>query len=188
MPRRLITFDSGESYHVYNRGNDKQSIFKEIENYRFFLKQLVKYLPKNTIQVLAYTLMPNHYHLLLRMMKSFDVSKAMKDFSISYVKAMNNRYGKVGHLFQGEFKAKHVDSAEYLLHLSRYIHMNPVFANLVPKPDQWEFSSYSDYLGSTKIGITNTNFILSHFEDVGDYRAFVEGLTSSEYGKIEHSL
>ncbi|MBI3005586.1 MAG: transposase [Ignavibacteriales bacterium] len=188
MARRLIRFDLGESYHIYNRGNDKQPIFIETENYKFFLKKLISYLPKSTIEVMAYVLMPNHYHLLIRLVKPLDVSKTLKNFSISFVKAMNNRYAKVGHLFQGEFKAKHVNSTEYLLHLSRYIHMNPVFAKLVATPDKWKFSSYIDYFEPRTNTITNTDFILSHFRKAKEYREFVEIITGLDYDEIDKSL
>lgn len=188
MARRTVTFDLQECYHIYNRGNDKQPIFMEPENYRFFLKQTLKYLPVNRVDLLAYCLMPNHYHLLIRLNGSFDFSQLMKNFTISFVKAMNTRYQKVGHLFQGEFKAKHVDSTEYLLHLSRYIHMNPVFAKLVNAPDKWEFSSYREYIRAGSKHIVQTGFILSHFDNPRDYSTYVETLSDTEFEKITKSF
>jgi hypothetical protein len=71
----------------------------------------------------------------------------MQRFGVSYAKAINQRYDRVGSLFHGPFQAIHVDQEEYLVHLSRYIHLNPVAAGLVKRPEQWEFSSYLEYLG-----------------------------------------
>ena len=188
MARRTVAFDLQECYHIYNRGNDKQQIFLEPDNYRHFLKQALKYLPRKRVELLAYCLMPNHYHLLVRFNGSFDFSRSMKNFTISFVKAMNTRYHKVGHLFQGEFKAKHVDSTEYLLHLSRYIHMNPVFAKLVNDPDKWEFSSYREYVRAVSEPIVQTEFILSHFMDAHEYSTYVETLSDAEFEKITKSF
>jgi len=184
MARRTVKFGLQECYHIYNRGNDKQPIFLESENYLFFLKQILKYLPASRVELLAYCLMPNHYHLLTRVNGSFDFSRSMKNFTISFVKAMNTRYHRVGHLFQGEFKAKHVDSTEYLLHLSRYIHMNPVFAKLVNAPDKWEFSSYREYVRAVSDPIVQSAFILSHFTDTHEYSTYVETLSDTEFEKI----
>ena len=188
MARRTVKFDLQECYHIYNRGNDKQLIFLEPENYRFFLKQILKYLPVSRVDLLAYCLMPNHYHLLIRFNGLFDFSQSMKNFTISFVKAMNSRYHKVGHLFQGEFKAKHVDSTEYLLQLSRYIHMNPVFAKLVNTPEQWEFSSYREYVHTRSRSIVQNEFILSHFKDAHEYSTFVETLSDAEFAKVTNSF
>ena len=90
--------------------------------------------------MLAYCLMPNHYHLLVRC-KTDAVSGAMQRLSMAYTKAMNRRFNRVGCLFQGQFQAIVVDSEEYLSHLTRYIHLNPVKAGIVASPKDWEFSS-----------------------------------------------
>jgi len=88
------------------------------------------------LDVVAYCLMPTHYHLLV-LLKEAELSHRMQLFSISYTKAMNARYDRVGALFQGAFQAKHVNRNDYLVHLSRYIHLNPVLAGLVERPEDW---------------------------------------------------
>ena len=90
--------------------------------------------------------MPNHYHVLLKALDD-NLSAAMQKFSISYTKAINERFDRVGSLFQGAFEAKLVDNENYLRHLSRYIHLNPVRARLCGSPEEWEFSSYLEYFG-----------------------------------------
>ncbi|WP_287706938.1 MULTISPECIES: transposase [unclassified Microcystis] len=145
MPYRQNIFQPGQYYHIYNRGNNRQDIFFERENYLFFLRLVRKYLLE-TLDVIAYCLMPNHYHLLIQLKKA-ELSAAMQAFSLSYTKAINRRYGRVGSLFQGRFQAILVNDTEYLLNLSRYIHCNPVKAGLVSQPQEWEFSSFREYVG-----------------------------------------
>ena len=146
MPRRDLTFQPYHDYHLYNRGNDRNAIFFERENYLHFLRLIRRHLIEETLDVLAYCLMPNHYHLLVRC-QTAAVSEAMQRLSMAYTKAMNRRYNRVGSLFQGQFQAIAVASDEYLYHLTRYLHLNPVKAGLVTHPKDWEFSSYREYAG-----------------------------------------
>jgi putative transposase len=134
-------FRAGEYYHLYNPGNNYQNVFFEPDNYRFFLRRLHRYLQPEAVEVVSYCLMPNHYHLLVHLVTD-DLSSLMQPFLLSYTKAINKRYGRVGLLFQGRFQAVRVDRDEYLVHLSRYIHLNPVAAKLVEQPEDWEFSGY----------------------------------------------
>ncbi len=98
----------------------------------------------------------------------------MLSLQTSYAKAINKRYNRVGHLFQGPFKNILVDKNEYLLHLSRYIHINPVIAGLVPNPEDWEFSSFRDYVGLRDGTLPQPEIILSQFSDKGTYWQFVK--------------
>lgn len=102
------------------------------------------------------------------------ISDLMLSLQTSYVKAINKRYDRVGHLFQGPFKNILVDKNEYLLHLSRYIYMNPVPAGLVPNPEDWEFSSFRDYVGLRTGTLPQPEIILSQFLDKGSYWQFVK--------------
>ena len=160
MPYRETIFQAGQYYHLYNRGNNRQDIFFERENYLFFLRSLRRYLLVETLDVIAYCLMPNHYHLLV-CLKTPHLSAAMQAFSLSYTKAMNRRYNRVGSLFQGRFQAILVESTEYLLNLSRYIHWNPVKAGLVKQPQDWEFSSFHEYVGLRGGTLPKTEDILA---------------------------
>jgi len=153
--------EAGKVYHLYNRGNNKQDIFFDDENYIFFLKQFDKYLTTK-LDVLAYCLMPNHFHLLVRIkiidgLAEADVSrqttKAMRDFLISYSKSVNKKYSRSGALFQPKFKRKEVDNDFYFSWLVQYIHLNPVKAGLCKEPAEWRYSSYNAVTSgkSTKI-------------------------------------
>ena len=146
MPRRDLTFQPDCYYHLYNRGNNYNLIFFERENYLHFLRLVRRHLIEQTLDVLAYCLMPNHYHLLVQC-KTDAVSRAMQRLAVAYTKAMNRRYRRVGSLFQGQFQAIEVTRDRYLYHLTRYIHLNPVKAGMVLHPEDWEFSSYLDYAG-----------------------------------------
>jgi hypothetical protein len=104
----------------------------------------------------------------------------MQLFSISYTKAMNKRYDRVGALFQGSFRAIHVNQNNYLVHLSRYIHLNPVVAGLVERPEDWEFSSYREYIGVRSGTLPAPEIVLSQFPSRQAYQEFVESYTARE--------
>ncbi|MGL4503836.1 MAG: REP-associated tyrosine transposase [Planktothrix sp.] len=184
MPRRKLVFQPEHYYHIYNRGNNRQDIFFERDNYIHFLRQLKKYLiENNTADIIAYCLMPNHYHLLIYL-KTDKFSQLMQAFTLSYTKAINKRYQKVGSLFQGPFQAIHVHQDEYLIYLTRYIHLNPVKANIVEKPEDWEFSSYPEYLELRQGTIPQLDRVRSQFQSVENYRDFVEN--SHDNSSIQH--
>jgi putative transposase len=183
MPRRAAQLCAGEYYHVYNRGNDRGRIFYERDNFLFFLRRVQEYLVP-AVEVVAYCLMPTHYHLLVGVKQtsasaepsevSAGVSKAMMRLGVSYTKAINKRYDRVGALFQGPYGSKHVGGNDYLVHLSRYIHLNPVIDGLVQHPEDWEFSSYHEYVGRRNGTLPRPRIVLTQFRSVGDYRGFVE--------------
>ena len=131
--------------------------------------------------------MPNHYHLLV-CPHDDQFSRRMQRFSISYTKAINKRYGRVGSLFQGQFQAVRVDRNDYLLHLSRYLHLNPVVAGLVKRPEEWEFSSYRDYIGLRRGTLPSPDLVLSQFSGPGAYQAFVESYKPGDRKIIAHLL
>ena len=167
-----MTF-TGEYYHVFNRGNQKQKIFFEDENYEFFICRLEKYLKECGPGLIAYCLMPNHYHLLLQEEVDKGIPKLMHKLQTSYAKAINRRYYKVGHLFQGSYKKVNVQTNTQFLHLSGYIHLNPVKTNLVICPEDWNFSSYQDYIGLRDNGMVKKEILLSCFSSVSEYQNFV---------------
>jgi REP element-mobilizing transposase RayT len=173
MPQNNVDLCTDEYYHLYNRGNNREPIFYDRENYLFFLRRMWKYLLPS-IDVVAYCLMPTHYHLLVLVQEAEAVSRAMQRFSISYTKAMNKRFDRVGSLFQGTFQAKHINENRYLMHLSRYIHLNPVSAGLVKSAEEWEFSSYRDYIGERDGQLPQSAIVLSQFESPDRYKDFVE--------------
>ena len=185
MPYRRTQFVAGEYYHLYNRGIDRQLIFLERENYLFFLRRWQTYVSNAEVELVAYCLMPNHYHLLVHL-RTDDLSRLLQRLLLSYSKAFNRRYDRVGSLFEGPFKSAHVDRDEYLLHLSRYIHLNPVLAGLVAKAEDWEYSSYVDYIGLRNGTLPKPDVIMSRFGSPADYRQFVESHISADDAIISH--
>ncbi len=142
------------------------------------------------VDILAYCLMPTHYHLLVRVhpqtsevLKSSEisqaVSRAMQKFSISYTKAVNKRFSRVGALFQGAFQARPILDAPHLLHLCRYIHANPVKDGLVTEPGKWPYSNYLEWLGERGGTLVDHEFIGAQFPAPEAYKDFVNDYIQS---------
>ncbi|WP_183574532.1 transposase [Mucilaginibacter sp. X5P1] len=156
-------------YHLYNRGNNKDIIFFENDNYVFFLNQFKKHvLP--FCEVYAYCLMPNHFHFFLRVNDKESFEKGIKNFFISYSKAINKKHNRVGSLFQGRYKTSEITSNSYYTTIITYIHQNPVAAGLVKNMEGYKYSSYASYL-SDKQTVLNKQEDLEWF---GDLPAFIE--------------
>jgi putative transposase len=158
-----ISIFPDQYYHIYNRGVNRGEIFFVPENWRFFLVRLRKYFTPEHADIITYCLLPNHYHLLIHAKSEFVSAKIMQPFGTSYTKAINKQQQRVGALFQGPFQAKLVHKNNYLLHLSRYIHLNPVTAGLVPNPEDWEYSSYREYIGQRDGILPKPEIVLSQF-------------------------
>jgi REP element-mobilizing transposase RayT len=182
MPRRLIPFVPELHYHIYNRGNNRERIFFEADNYLFFLKKLKEYLVP-VMDILVYCLMPTHYHIVGRVRQtsevlktsevSTDVSTAMMKLSVSYTKAINKRFQRVGVLFQGQFQAKSILTSSYLLNLCRYIHCNPAKDGLVADISQWQYSNYLEWIGERDGKLVDKAFVQDNFDTPDEYRKFV---------------
>ena len=185
---RKMKFRTGNYYHLYNRGVNQQPIFLQHRNWGFFIERLRHYFQPELIDIIAYCLMPNHYHLLVYLRIDELSEKVMQPFGVSYTKAINRQEKRVGPLFQGPFKARHVDREAYLLHLSRYIHLNPVAAGLVESPAEWPYSSYRDYIGIRHGTLPQPDVILAQFNSPTEYQRFVEGVDDKGLESIGHLL
>ena len=144
MPYRGDAFTQGQYYHLYNRGAGKGKIFFNDGNYQYLLRLVKEYYQKHGATVIAYCLMPNHYHFLLRQETDEPLSEFMQVLFNAYVQALNLQQGRTGTLFEGRFKHRRVDQWEYLMILCRYIHLNPVKAKLVTRPEDWAYSNYRE--------------------------------------------
>jgi Transposase and inactivated derivatives len=174
MARRKIQFDSENFYHIFNRGNRKQQIFFEDENYNYFLRQVHKYFDPQGIEVISYCLMPNHFHLIIYLTREIDFSSIMRRFSISYARSLNRWIDSAGHVFQGNFGAQHIDESEYLTHVCRYVHLNPVLAQLVKLPHEWRYSDYLVWIDSDASKELPTIRVREdYFTGASDYKRFV---------------
>lgn len=175
----------GEYYHIYNRGNAKQDVFIDEEDYKFFLARLRQNifpnefknhrtppLPEGSFSLISYCLMPNHFHLLIRQNCDIPTSKLLLRVCTSYSKYSNKKYSQVGHLFQDQFKQINIGGNEYLVWLSAYIHLNPQTANIIKDASDYPWSSYSSFLMSTKPGMCDTGIVLEQFKNPAEYKKF----------------
>jgi len=170
---RDLVFEPGCFYHIYNRGVDRQPIFITTANWGFFVRRMREHCQTSCADVVAYCLMPNHYHLVLQAHTTALGASVMQPLSISYTKAINKQEGRVGPLFQGPFCAKRIKDEDQLVQLSAYVHLNPVWAGLVTHPGDWVFSSYQDYAGLREGTLPKTEAVLCHFSSRTDYVQFV---------------
>jgi len=171
--RRNVQFYRGGYYHIYNRGANRNRIFVETSNYFFVLEKVRKYSEMYGIAVLAYVLLPNHYHFLLRQ-DSDHPARLLPQYTFNaYTKAFNKSYDHSGTLFQGPFQSIEVTNDPYLLNLIRYIHANPVLHGLVDDPGVWAFSNYLEWVGEREGKLVDRAFIAAYFDSPAAYRAFV---------------
>ncbi len=133
-------------YHVTARGDRREDIFYDDQDRQAFLATLEKIISQFNWICYAWCLMDNHYHLLIQTPDG-NLSKGMRQLNGVYTQTSNRRHQRVGHLFQGRFKAILVDSDAYLLELARYVVLNPVRAGMVKKPESWAWSSYRASMG-----------------------------------------
>jgi putative transposase len=146
---------------------------KEIKKFGFqkYFNQIAKNQEKR-VEIIAYCLMPTHIHLLLKQLDDFGVSTFMKNILISYSRYFNTKHKRKGPLWESRFKSILVNKDDYLLHLTRYIHLNPATTRLVNKPEKWQFSSYLEYINESDDGLTNRKDLLEI--NSLDYQKFVE--------------
>ncbi len=172
MPARTLTFVQDHFYHLYNRGAGRQPIFRETDNYLFFLRRLKQYARDLNVTVIAYCLMPNHYHLLVRQDGVEPAGLLPQRCSNSYAKAFNKRYERSGALFEDRYQALAVDSEAYLLHLCRYIHANPVRHGLAAQLEEWPYSNYPEWLCLRDGTLVDREFVQAHFQTAANYGQF----------------
>lgn len=173
-------FEEGAYYHIYNRGNRKQHIFLEDRDYKRFLDKVLEYKESLPLNIVAYCLMPNHFHFLIKSISPLSVSKFFSNLCNSHSKYFNTKYETVGSLFQGRFKSIKVEEDDYLVHLSRYIHLNPASllygVPAIEKLINYKWSSLSQYLSGTKSDLVDSSVVLDYFakdNSVDDYKMFI---------------
>ena len=204
MPGRNVFLGNNEFYHVLNRGITSQKVFNSEKNYFQFIDRMNYYrnvsplmsyaqffdLPmsirlnileeaqasgEQLVEIVAYCLMPNHFHLILKQISNNGISNFVAKLTNSYTRYYNIKHHRLGPILQGRFKAVLVESDEQLIHLSRYIHLNPYSAGLVSTLDelkQFSYSSLANYLFGQK-GFCVPNVVLDQFSDRDDYWRFV---------------
>ena len=185
MPgRNILKEDVAESYyHIYARGANKQKIFLDDADFTYFLALLKRHLSHErtktyrgveflklyeNINLLTYCLMQNHFHLLVFQINEHAMSNLMRRIMTAYGQYFNKKYHRVGHVFESCYRASRVSSDSYLLHISRYIHLNPKDWRSYP------YSSLSSYIDSIKRDWVSTDRILDLYKSQDEYREFLE--------------
>lgn len=179
--RKQREFYKGGFYHVFNRGVNKEIIFREKEDFILYLYKFKEALKKFPIVIHCYNLISNHFHHLSHQVDEKPLNCFYQSFHTSFSLSLNKKYGRVGHIFQGRPQVKKVENTNYLLDLSFYINLNNILEELqrrdfskiskieldklLNKAENYPWSSYGVYLGLREDGITNEKFILSIISD-----------------------
>ena len=196
MSQRKVTFTNGELFHVYNRGVDKRIIFIDKYDAQRFFQSIVEFNAVNPIgslyensfnkfggetpklkklvNIIAYCLNPNHFHLILEQLVDGGISEFMKRLGGGFTNYFNNKYKRSGSLFQGVFKDIHIDTNEYLLHVSAYVNLNDRAHKLggeTPKLVK-SMSSWGEYTDKVATGICKKEIVLGQFKNTDEYKEF----------------
>lgn len=165
MPRFARQKNDNAIYHIMVRGNNRENMFFCDDDKVRYLETLKTYKEKFQMLIYAYCLMDNHVHLIIDC-NGQDISKIMKGISLSYTQYVNKIYKRCGHLIQDRFKSEIIDTDEYILQASKYIHQNPMRANIVEKVSDYKWSSFNIYGGKRDAyDIIDNEFILKYFSD-----------------------
>lgn len=156
----------GATYHVTVRGNRRNDIFRDKEDFEYYLNIIEEALPyyiNYNYKVICYCLMDNHVHLMIK--TDIEVlGKLMGRISAAYTRYFNKKYNYIGHLFQDRYYSELIENDIQMLETSRYIHLNPVRAKMVKNPAEYIWSSYNMFIGNKKEKIIDSSFILNYFK------------------------
>lgn len=176
-PKRI--WFEGALYHITTRGNNKECIFlgeKDYEEYLKILEEATDYYKEYKYEIICYCLMSNHVHLMIKANYK-PLSAVMRRINSRYAKYFNDKYGYVGHLFQSRYYSEIIKDDVQLLVASRYVHLNPVKANIVKKPEEYKKSSYSMLIGEEEPKLINPDILWRYFHNDDKhqrYKSFVE--------------
>ncbi len=198
-------------YHIFNRGVNKGEIFYDDDDYRHLYLTAIHYKNNNTkfsyeklvglndtgslreplgksglpfnpkVQILAYCLMPNHFHLLLKQLEDRGITWYLQHVINSYVHYLNVKHDRSGPLFQGRFKNVLIESDEQLIHVSRYLHLNPLVSNLTSDLKSYPWSSFNKYIGNADDELCDIDLVSEFFKSTEGYEQFV--MDQADYGR-----
>ena len=209
MSKYKATLKPENMYHVYNRAHGKEQLFIEEMNYHFFLKKFKEYIHP-MVEVYTYCLMPNHFHVLIkvkseeelenffedawkeksRTSKAFPVDKKVtqqfSNFFNAYTKAFNKTYCRIGGLFISNYRRIKIESDRQLINTVKYIHLNPVNARLSEHPEDWKYSSFAAYI-SDKKSLVAKEYVIEKYGDFNNFLA-MHGLSPQPSRIITRNL
>lgn len=212
MALRKTLLVTGQIYHIFNRSAHGIPIFKGKREYEMFLEAVLFYIQlhpptrfsiyrtnrerflmkydEKLVTVICFCIMPNHFHFLLRQETDDGIKQFIQKISNSFAHYYSLRHKSKGHVFGGNFKAVRIETDEQLLHLSRYIHLNPVTTYVVENPEDYLYSSYRSFIGKEEYTFFDSLLILNQFSSKEKYKEFV--LAQKDYQRtlsyIKHLL
>ncbi len=167
-------------FHVISRGNARQTIFRDEEDFYLYLGLLQRYKKKFGIQIYHFVLMSNHVHMLLEPTRGNTLSRFMSGLNLTYTKRFNKKYDSVGHVWQGRFRSIPIEADDYYLRCARYIELNPVRAKMVEHPKDYPWSSYTQSTQPSLTSWIDTHPLLEDFnkrgakKELSPFQTFVE--------------
>lgn len=195
MPPRKVILAIGETYHIFNRSLRQMPLFTNKREFDLFLAATKYYIQQNPpvkfsfyrhqpkkykidlsktlIKIIAYCLMPDHFHFILTQLEKEGIKTFVHRLATSYSHYFNLKYNQKGPVFESKFKAVRVESQEQLIHLSRYIHLNPVTNFLVEDPIEYNYSSYGFYLHGGNFDLIDCSDVMASFHSPESYKKFV---------------
>lgn len=192
MPRPLRITIANLPFHILDRGNNRQTVFRAKEDFTYFLKLLKRYKKEFKFKLYHFCLMPNHIHLVIKPTIEASLPKIMMRLTLAYSSYFNKKYEGVGHVWQGRYKSSLIDKEHYFICCGLYVELNPVRAGLVTQPQDWQWSSYNFYAfgkidSLTKDLIDTDPYYLelgnTPEERQRNYRKNVEGVIKEDYLK-----
>jgi putative transposase len=207
MPGRKIKFSINEIYHLYNRGVDKRNIIEDVDDFNRFIetinvvntttriesirdhRNLKDFVDagQKLVEFIAIAIPNNHYHFLIKEVSEGGISKFMQKFSVAYTNYFNDKHNRSGSLFQGVFKARYVDTNEYLLYVSAYINLNDrVHNSRSGIPGIQNLTTWSNYMGNLGMNTKlHKDIVLDQFKSIEEYKEYaLSALISIKENKV----
>jgi len=180
MRIKSTQFQPGSFFHIYNHAAQNSLLFRDDQDYRICLNLMKEYLGGPDISVVAFCLMPNHYHILIRQNGECPAYLLMNKIWFRYSKYFNKKYAGKGSIFAGKAQHKLVDKQEYLMRLSAYIHLNPVSAGMTEKPQDWEWSNFPEWIGLRDRSPCDHSICIGCYGDMKNYRELLEEIAADK--------
>ncbi|MBN1968670.1 MAG: transposase [Candidatus Delongbacteria bacterium] len=180
MRRKESDFIKNSVFHIYNHSVEGLDLFKDRNDYLYFLTKLKSIFDFSEIEIYAYCLMPNHFHFCIKQKGDTPIYKVFNRLSTSYAMYFNRRYDRSGHLFAGKLQHIRIEKDQYLITLCQYIHYNPVKAGIIDEISMWEFSNYHEYIGKRKGDLFSKELMNFYSEMFVNYESVLK-----DYGKYE---
>jgi len=164
MPRKPREFVAGGIYHVFNRGNNRRTLFEEKPDYEYFIGILKKGRERERVTIYHYCLMGNHYHLLIRSEEAESLPRFMHWVQLGYARYYKKKYETTGHIFEERYRSPRIAEESYYLQCGRYIERNPVAAKMVIRAEDYPYSSAAYYVGGKEDPLVTENL---YYQEMG---------------------